>query len=478
MERLSGTDALFLSTENPVTHQHLGGLFVLDPSGSPKFDYATMRARIAERLAGVPKFRWKLKEVPLHLDRPVWVDDADFHLDYHLRTIAVPAPGGRRELGDLVGELMSYQLDRRRPLWEAWFIDGVNDGRHVALLLKYHHCIMDGMTGASLSEQLYDFEPRLAPRPPVGVTPPTPSEPSDAELLLRGIASAVRTPLRVARYAGKTVARGQTTLSFLRSERKQDLPGLRVPDTLFNGLVGPRRRLVIASVALDDVRQLKRRLDVKVNDVVLAIVAGATRAYLRNHDALPIEPLVTAVPIATRVGDDGEGGGNQVATMMVSLPTNIDDPLERVRAVFRSTQAAKEMSQAVRAKTIQSVGEVAPPLLFAVASRAIWAWNVSRVLPVLGNMVVSNIPGPPFALCMAGARVRGIYAASVLLANVALNVTLLSYEDRIDFGITVDPDVVSDPWALADAIAPALAELLAAAGLGDPQPVADAFTTA
>ena len=163
MKRLSGTDALFLSTETPAWHQHVGGLTVVDPSESDRFSFEEVRRTLLERIPRVPKFRWKLKEVPLHLDRAVWIEDEDFDVDKHLRRIAVPSPGGRREVGDLVGMLMSYQLDRRRPLWEMWYVEGVA-GDQVALITKYHHCLMDGVSGAGLAEQLFDLEPN----PPTG----------------------------------------------------------------------------------------------------------------------------------------------------------------------------------------------------------------------------------------------------------------------------------------------------------------------
>ena len=471
MKRLSGTDALFLSMESPSWHQHVGGVVILDPAGG-KFSFERMRDTLESRLDRVPKYRWKLKEVPLHLDRPVWVEDPDFDINRHVRRIAVPPPGGRREVGELIGQLMSHPLDRRIPLWELWHVDGVVGGQ-VAVIAKYHHCLMDGMSGASLAEQLMDLEPDPPEPPPFEGPVETPGdrEPSEIELLARGLIPTVRTPGRMLRYAVRTAQRGITMATFAR---RNPTPLLGAPATPFNGQVHSRRTLAFGSVALSDVRRVKDEVGVKVNDVILALVAGALRRYLAGLDALPEKPLVAAVPVSTRVADDTEMT-NQVANMSASLATDIDDPVERLRTIYANTQAAKAMTEAVLARKIQSVGEVAPPLIFNIASRAMWASNISAYMPVAMNVIVSNIPGPPIPLYSVGARVSGIYAASVLMFNCGMNFTVMSYENRLDFGITVDPDLVPDPWAVADSLRAAMAELLEALKLGIPTEVHDPF---
>ncbi len=249
---------------------------------------------------------------------------------------------------------------------------------------------------------------------------------------------------------------------------------LGVSGACFNGTVGPRRANTFSSVSLEDVRALKDKLGVKVNDIVLALVSGSLRQHMLRHDELPEGSLVAQVPVSTRVADDTDQS-NRVATMSASLATNIDDPLERVRAIYASTQSAKELTEAVRARKIQSVGEVAPPLLIGLASRAAWASNITGLLPKVANVVVSNVPGPPIPLYMCGAKVSGLYAASVLVAFAGINVTVMSYVDRIDFGITCDPDLVDDPWEIADGINDAMVELMEAAELGKPSAVHDPF---
>jgi diacylglycerol O-acyltransferase len=477
VERLSGTDALFLSGENPAWHQHIGGLVVVDRSEAPDFSFESVRESLLGRLDRVPKYRWRIKEVPLHLDRPVWVDDVAFNIDRHLRRIAVPPPGGDEQVGNLIGQLMTYQLDRRVPLWEAWYIDGIA-GDKVGLFVKQHHSLMDGVSGAGLAEHLFDLEPNppTPVEPDVAIDASAGPEPSDLELLGRGVLTSITTPRRMARYAVRTLQRGLTMAQYARSPEG---PGSLVGSSVaaLNGSVGPRRKVCFASVSLDDVRRVRKELDVKVNDVVLALVAGSMRSYLLGRDELPEGSLVASVPVSTRLAD-GEGGANQVANMNVPIATDVEDPLARVAAITAATRSAKEMTQAVRARQIQSVGEVAPPLLINVASRAIWASQLFGRSPAAMHVTVSNIPGPPIPLYVCGARVSGIYAASVLMANMAFNVTCMSYIDRIDFGMTVDPDIVRDPQDLADGIHQALAELMEASGLGAPTGVHDPFELA
>lgn len=467
--RLSGTDALFLSAETPSWHQHVGGLAIVDPCGSGRLSFEAVRDQTKERLALVPKFRWKLKEVPLHLDRPVWVEDKDFDIRRHVRRIAVPPPGGRREVGELLGMVMSYQLDRRHPLWEMWYVDGVVGGQ-VALLTKFHHCLMDGVTGAGLAELLLDLEPDPPPRGEQMDAQTAPYEPSEWELCARALLPTIETPAKIVDYVIRSAIRGLTILS----RRHANPMPLGAVGPCFNGSVGAHRVGSFASVSLADVRSLRKHLGVTINDVVLALVAGALRNHMLRHAEMPQAPLVAGVPVSTRApGDTGEG--NHVAIMSVSLATHIDDPVERLRVIHRSTLSAKELTKAVRAHGIKSIGEVAPPFLVDMASRAAWATDIGRHAPVIQNVVVSNVPGPSTALYICGCQVTGLYAGSVLIANGGLNVTLLSYIDRLDFGVTADADLVDDPWGISDGIPDALAELMDATDLGKPARVLDPF---
>jgi diacylglycerol O-acyltransferase / wax synthase len=468
ISRLSGTDALFLSAETPSWHQHVGGLAIVDPAGNDRFSFENVRNITAERLALVPKFRWKLKEVPLHLDRPVWVEDKDFDIRRHMRRIAVPPPGGRREMGELLGMLMGHQLDRRHPLWEMWYVDGVV-GNQIALITKFHHSLMDGVSGAGLAELLLDLEPD-ARRPPVVKAEAAPYEPSEWELLGRALLPTIETPGRFVDYMVRSALRG---LTILRRRAANPMP-MGVSGPCFNGSVGAHRVASFVSVSLHDVRALKAHLDVTINDIVLALVAGSLRSHMLRHDELPHGPLVAGIPISTREAGDVDTG-NKMAVMSVSLATDVEDPIERMETIRRNSLSGKELTRAVRARSIQSVGEVAPPFVIDMASRAAWAADIGRHAPVVQNVLVSNVPGPRSPLYICGSQVSGMYAASVLVANQGLNITMLSYTDRIDFGITADADLVDDPWEIADGIPDALAELMEAMDLGKPTLVFDPF---
>jgi diacylglycerol O-acyltransferase len=470
VRRLGGTDALFLSLETPSWHQHVGGLSIVDPGGR-QITFDQFLVRVADRLPYAPKFRWRLKDVPFGLDRPGWVDDDTFDVRRHVRRIGVPHPGGARELGEVVGTLMSTQLDRRRPLWEMWFIEGLAGGK-LGVFLKYHHCLLDGVAGASLATVLLDLAPDaaepLAPLPSPDERRAGP-EPSAATLLARTLFDQSRRPLQLARYATGLAAKGAAAVSGM-SRHEDNRAILRAPLTPFNGSIGPRRDLAFASVSMHDVRALKSRHDVKVNDVILALTAGALRRYLEKHDALPRTPLVAAVPVSTRSAGDA-AHDNQISNMFVALATDVADPLERLRAVRRATMNAKAMRDAMGAREIQSLGEVASPLILGTAIRTIYRTSLMSRIPLRINTVVSNVPGPPVPLYMCGGKVVAIFPSSVILEGMGLNVTVVSYLDRVDFGLLVDPDLVPDPWVLAGELPAALGELLEASGCPGPTEV-------
>ena len=470
MKRLGGTDALFLAMETPDWHQHVAGLTVLDPEGRT-ITFDDVVAKLSERIVYAPKFRWKLQEIPFGLDRPVWVDDPDFDIRRHVRRIAVPSPGGAKELGELAGSLASTQLDRRRPLWELWLIENLAGGK-LGMMMKYHHCLLDGMAGASLATALLDIEPdATAPLLP----PPTDEEQTagPAESSLRLLADSLRPdlrrPVRLARYVTGLAAKAVAAVESVRND-EENRAILRAPDTMFNGSIGPRRELAFASVALADVHALKEAHGVKVNDVVLAVCGGALRGYLDAKGALPDAPLVSAVPVSTRAEGDTTQD-NQITNMFVSLATDITDPIERLLAINKSTMSAKAMTKAIGARQIQSIGEVAAPLILSTAIKAVYRGQLMAKSPAKVNTLVSNVPGPPIPLYMCGARVTAIYPSSVILDGMGVNMTVISYMDRLDFGIHVDPDLVPDAWDMAAAVNAALAELMAASSLGTPTPV-------
>jgi WS/DGAT/MGAT family acyltransferase len=469
MRRLGGLDAAFLYAETPAWHMHVSAVILLDPSEVPGgFSFEELKRITVSRLPAAPQFRWRPVEVPLGLDRPVWVEADDFDPDFHIRRIAVPAPGGERELQDLCGRLIGYKLDRSKPLWEMWVIEGLADGR-VAVLTKIHHSIIDGVSGAGLAEILLDLEPNpVREAPEVKDSLHHHRTPNPWVLFGEGIVTtAFKTPYRMARYGGELVRKAWTFGSMMRSDNPPTTP-LQTPRTRFNQPITPHRSFASASVSLERVKAIKDAYDVKLNDVVLALCAGALRLYLDRLDELPEQPLVAQVPVSLRSEDD-ESVGTKVGPMFTSLATDIDDPIKRLLAINENTQRAKEMRQALSAQGIMGLTETTPPGLLSLAARMYSASGLERAR-ALYNVIVSNVPGPPFPLYMAGARLTGLYPMGPLILGGGLNITVISYCGSLDFGFLTCPETVPETESIAEGIPQALEEMERAAGL-EPAPL-------
>jgi diacylglycerol O-acyltransferase len=468
MKRLSGADASFVYGETANSHMHLGTVAVVDPSTAPGgFDVDRLRALVDARTGLLGPYLRRLVEVPFGLDRPAWVDDQHLDLVHQIRPVGVPAPGGPRELGALVGDLLAYKLEPGRPLWEVWFIEGLEHGR-VALLTKMHHCLADGVRGAHMYEALFDLEPgaSLERRN----TPVLQGEriPPDWEMAMRAIPRLAATPLRAARTVDHL---SRAALRTLRLRGSPEWPAVtlpfQAPSTSLNRAITPHRGFAYCSVSLSGVKAIKNAFSVTVNDVVLGICAGALRRYLADRDELPTKPLIAQIPVAVHVEDSadasGGGWGNATSVMGAALPTQLDDPVERLRTIHASTHSAKAMQRALGDDLILDLADVIPPGLLAAGVRAYSRLRLVDHHPPIFNLIVSNVQGPPFPLYIAGARLEASYPIGPLLDGGGLNMTVLSYLDHIDFGFVVCPEIVDDPWRFVDATSEAFAELERAA---------------
>jgi WS/DGAT/MGAT family acyltransferase len=459
-ERLSGMDASFLYLETPGVHMHVGGLAILDPSvrADGRLRFEDLEQLVAERIHMVPRFRQRVLFPPLPLGKPAWVDDERFDLSFHLRRAALPPPGGRRELAELVGRVMSRPLDRSRPLWELYLIEGLEDG-HVAGLAKSHHALIDGISGMDLASVLFDFTPdtqRLTP-------PPWHPEPAPApgELLVRSVADQVAHPLRA---AGQGVARLRRAPEEALEITRRTLAGLSslvsagpTPPGPFNVPVGPNRRFAMAEVGVDDAKAVKNALGGTVNDVVLASVAGALQRFLRRRrERTSGSTLRALVPVSIRDPSQRMALGNQVSMFFVDLPVGRMGAARRLRRVTEATRELKYRHQAVAASALIGLGTWAPPTLHALSARLVARQRVA-------NLVVSNVPGPQVPLYLAGARQVATYPVMPLGPTMALSIAVTSLSGVMGFGLTADWDAVPDVEDLAGNVLESFDELAKAA---------------
>ena len=470
MQRLSGLDATFLYTETPSNHMHVGSTIILDPSTVPGgYSFDRIRALVDNRLPLLPPFRRRLVEVPFGFHHPVWVEDPDFDLDYHLRRAALPAPGGRDELQEFAASVFGRPLDRTRPLWEMYVVEGLEHGC-VALVSKMHHAAIDGVSGAELTVNLLDLTPEPRVVPPSD--PPWHPDrlPTDAEMALFALRSLSRQPVAALQAARRTAA---MVLTLRQRNRQPDVnppPALfSAPKTSLSTRITPHRRFAMTEVPLDDVKMVKNRLGGTVNDVVLALCAGALRSWLRDRGELPDEDLVGFVPISVRAEDERGAMGNRVSAMLVRLATTVADPVERLAAIRDATQHAKEQERAISAEVLTDWTEFAAPAVAARAARLVSRLRVvDRLNNAVFNVVISNVPGPPVPLYSAGARVLGVWPMGPITDGAGLNITVMSYMGTLNVGLVACRELAPELDDLAHAFEQAMEELRKAVGDVEP----------
>jgi diacylglycerol O-acyltransferase / wax synthase len=462
MDRLSPLDAFFLHIEDDVNHMHIGSVGIFEGPPPP---YDGLLGTIGGRLALVPRYRQKVAGVPLSLGRPVWVDDPHFNIEYHVRHTALPRPGGDGELRRLVGQVMGQRLDRSKPLWEIWMVEGLDDDRW-ALVSKVHHCLVDGVSGAELLAVILDLSPE-PPEPASTAWRPAP-EPSSLRLTREAAVDLVSSPYEQVRAAGSVVRRPRRMLDSVLEIAKGSVALSRLlrptPPTSLNGPIGPHRRYEWTSVGLDDIKAIRVAHGGTVNDVVLALVTRAFRDLLLARGEMSADRVIrTLVPVSVRprgAGGLAEGDGtleNRVSAMFAHLPVATADPVERLHAISAQLDDLKESKQALAGEAITSLGGFAPAMLLTLGMRA-----ATRAARRLGNLdtVTTNVPGPQFPLYSCGRRLLRAGPYVPLAAPLRVGVAIFSYDGELVFGITGDYDTAPDIDVLARGIDEGVRELM------------------
>jgi diacylglycerol O-acyltransferase / wax synthase len=458
LDRLSATDASFLSQENESAHMHIGGVCVFE---GPPPSYEEFAEHVEARLHLVPRYRQKLAFPPLQSGRPVWVDDPRLNVEYHVRHSSLPAPGDDDQLALLIGRIFSQRLDRSKPLWEMWLVQGLTDNRF-ALISKTHHALVDGISGVDLATVLFDANPV-----PVGLTPPVRPwephpEPSEAELLARGVENMARIPVR----AGKRVLRTIRHPRHAASHAAEIAEGVGeiawnlmnpAPKVPLNTAIGPHRRYRWVHSSLADFKIVKDAFGGTVNDVVLAVAAGALRSWLRGRgirtQGLQLRGLV---PVSLRTEEERGMLGNRLAVFRAPLPVYADDPIERLRIVREEMSKIKQSKQVMGAQAIVGLNDFAPPTVLAQASRLNFSTR-------LFNMIVTNVPGPQFPLYVLGRELESVVPVAFLPAKHALALANFSYNGKMSFGLLGDFDAMEDIDAVRQGLVTSLRELVEAA---------------
>jgi diacylglycerol O-acyltransferase / wax synthase len=462
MQRLSGLDASFLYLESPAQPLHICSILELDTSTMPHgYTFDRLRCDLALRIKAMPQFREKLADSPLNLDHPVWVDDNQFDVSRHLHRIGLPAPGGRMELAEISGHIAALPLDRTRPLWEMWVIEGVagtnaQQGGRLALMTKVHHACVDGVTGASLLSQLCSTEANAPPPEPVdGV-----GDATQFQIAMSGLAKFASRPLHLASVLPNTMSSMVQTLLRARIGQAMASP-FAAPPTTFNASITANRNIAYAQLDLKDIKRVKNHFDVKVNDVVMALASGVLRQFLFDRGELPNSSLVAMVPVSVH-GKSDRPGRNQISGMFARLETQIADPAERLKAIAYANSVAKQHSSAIGASLLQDWSQFAAPAIFGLAMRAYARTSLTKRRPV-HNLIISNVPGPQLPLYLLGCEVKAMYPLGPIFHGSGLNITVMSLNGKLDVGLIGCPELVPDLWELADDFVVGMEELLLAA---------------
>jgi diacylglycerol O-acyltransferase / wax synthase len=453
MERLSGLDAFFLYLETPTQPLNVCCVLELDTSTMPGgYTYGRFRTALVNRVKALPEFRMKLADTELNLDHPVWVDDENFQLRRHVHRVGVPAPGGRRELAEICGHIAGLPLDRDRPLWEMWVIEGGARTDAVTVMLKVHHAVVDGVAGANLLTQLCSLEPHAPP--PESVRGAGAGNP--LQIAASGLMGFALRPLRLATVVPATIRTLVQTLLRAQDGRTMAAP-FSAPPTLFNAPFSRHRNIAYTQLDMRDVKRVKERFGVTVNDVVVALCAGVLRRFLLERGELPDTPLVATVPVSVRDKSD-RPGRNQTTMMFCRVESQISDPAERIRTIAAGNTAAKDHTAALGPTLLHDWAQFGSSTMFGAAMKILP--RIPITFSPAYNLILSNVPGPQTQLYFLGCEVGTMYPLGPILGGAGLNITVMSLNGELGIGIISCPDLLPDLWGIADGFPDALKELL------------------
>jgi WS/DGAT/MGAT family acyltransferase len=433
-ERLSGLDTSFLHLERSGAHMHVASTSVFEGQAPTHEEF---RDHIASRLHLVPRFRQKLRFVPLDQGRPVWVDDPHLNLDYHVRQTALPAPGSDEQLRNLAARIFSQQLDRSKPLWELWLVEGLT-GDRFAIIGKSHHALVDGVSGVDITTVLFDLDPEPAGAPDKAPPWLARPEPTDLKLLSDAWRERLTSPPEIYRGFRAALRGPRQVLKGVGATSKMVSAGMSAPHSVFNVEIGPHRRFQMTQTDLGDLKRVKDAHGGTVNDVILSIVAGGIGKYLRarGHDTAGLE-LRAMVPVSVRADEEHGALGNRISAMMAPLPVWCEDPVERLRLMTGEMGDLKTSGQAVGAEILTKLTDFAPS---TIASQAARLQPAQRFF----NLVVTNVPGPQFPLYVLGRKMESIFPMVPLARRQALCIGIMSYNGQVNFGLIGDFDGMAD----------------------------------
>jgi WS/DGAT/MGAT family acyltransferase len=445
LKSISGMDATFLYGESPTSPMHVGSVVIIEGA----LDFDKFKRIIASRIHQMPILRKRLVNVPFSVDYPYLADDPNFDLDLHMHHVALPQPGDWKQLRAMASDIFSQPMDLNKPLWSMTFVEGLNKlsqvpKKSVAVISKVHHAVIDGVAGASMLSIMFDMtkEVKKIPEP----KPYNPKQlPNDVTLITKSAINFAKQPLRFPKMLTGAL-KATVKAGMLTRVQHLDPPTapFTAPRTPLNGIISAQRKWNTTILELDRVKALKKIMGITLNDMVLAICAGALRRYLDEKDALPSKPLVALVPVSVRGKVDGAVAGNEISTMLVQLATDVDDPIERIETIYDNTTRSKTYQGALGAKTISNLGEVVPFGIANQAAKIYSRYNLARMHKPVFNLVVTNVPGPQFPMYIQGHKVHTIMGSAPLIDGMGLMIVVFSYNGKITITVTSDEKSMPD----------------------------------